>query len=172
MLQEVGVRRLLLIVSLLATFSGVAHASGKHERWRAVEKLGHGVPVEVQLRGEAGTDICRVVSADDNALTCTREQNPDVDWDAASGARLVFPRSAVQNVWFLTTSSRHIVAWVLTGAAVALVIAACAEGDIAGAFVVAFIAGTVEVMQHDPMAGLPKRPPQIHPLLIYRSATP
>ena len=61
--------RRLLVVNLLATCSGVAHASGKHESWKAVEKLGHGVPVEVQLRGEAGTDICRVVSADDNALT-------------------------------------------------------------------------------------------------------
>jgi hypothetical protein len=157
---------------MLLAWSGVAHAGRRHENWKAVERLGQGVPVEVKLQGEAATEVCRVVSADANALICVRQPKPDVDWDAASGARLVFPRSAVQNVWFLTTSSRHIVAWILTGAAVALIIAACAEGNIAGALLVEFIAAAVEVVQHDPKAGLPRRPPQIHRLLIYSSATP
>jgi hypothetical protein len=158
---------------ILLACSELAHAGGKHENWKAVERLGHGVPVEVQLQGEAGTDSCLVVSADNNALTCVRDKDPDVDWDAASGARLVFPRSAVQNVWFLTTSSRHIVAWIVAAVTIALVIAECADGNVvAGLFLGGIVAAVAGVRSEDAMRFPRPRQLQLRRLLIYRAATP
>jgi hypothetical protein len=79
----------------------VAHAGGRHENWKAVERLAQDKPVLVQIQGQAGIDACRMVSADDTTLTCVRERDPDANWDAASGARLVFPRAAVRNLWLM-----------------------------------------------------------------------
>jgi hypothetical protein len=87
------------VLAVVMAGCGVACASGRHEDWKAVKRLGVGLAVEVRSAGQAGLEECRVVRVDDTALTCERERDPNADWDAGSGARLVFPRSAVEGVW-------------------------------------------------------------------------
>jgi hypothetical protein len=93
------------MLAVMLAGGGMAQASGRHEQWKAVKRLGVGVAVEVQSEGQAGVEECRVVRVDDTALACEREKNPDVDWNAGSGARLVFPRASVQEVWFWQDAS-------------------------------------------------------------------
>jgi hypothetical protein len=93
------------VLAAVLVCGGAAHASGSHQNWKAVKRLGVGIAVEVRSAGQAGVEECRVVRADDTALTCERERDPNADWDAGSGARLVFPRNAVEEVWVWTDAS-------------------------------------------------------------------
>ncbi len=92
-------RQMAWVLAMALAGGGAAHASGRNEQWKAVKRLGVGVAVEVRSAGQAGAEECRVVRVDNAALTCEREKNPNADWDAGTGARLVFPRGAVEGVW-------------------------------------------------------------------------
>jgi len=158
---------------LVLALTGLAHGAGRHERWKTVEQLAQGKPVEVQLRGLAGVEGCRLVSVDDSALTCVREQDPDANWDAASGARLVFPRAAVADVWLMETGERHLARWIVAVATLVFVIAACAVGDVVTGL---FLAGIVVVgWAVADIIAIPRPQSQgqwTRRSLIYRSATP
>jgi hypothetical protein len=121
---------------------GVAQASGRHEQWKSVKRLGVGVAVEVRSEGQAGVEECRVVRVDDVALTCDREKDPDVDWDAGSGARLVFPRNAVEEVqvWTDASDRRVLIAMGIGFGIGALV---CSEGGPGPAFICAGIGALI-----------------------------
>jgi hypothetical protein len=158
---------------MLLACSSVAHAHGRHQDWKAVERLGQGVPVEVKLEGDAQINACRVISADDSSLTCVREKDPDADWDAASGARLVFPRAAVQDIWFLDTGSRHLALWITIGVAVAIVIAASAEGNVVGGlYFGALILGGVGFWSTEAVPFPRSQPPPLRRRLVYHPSTP
>ena len=124
-----------LVVVLAAC--GVAHAGGggrkqpgKLSQWTSVEALQQGALIEVLPGRQAGSDLCRVESADDNALTCVAER-PEGD------TRLVFPRDGVLDVWVIEPAKNlHIGRWILVGMGVALVAAA---GVGIGVFGLAFV---------------------------------
>jgi len=161
------VRRLLLIVSLLATLSGVAHGStGKHERWVAVKALGAGALVVVLPQNQAGPDECRVLSVDDSALICVAE-------GSVNGVRLVFPRSALSRVWVVEPApERHIGRWIAFGVSMALIATASVGGAIDGAIVgVAVALGWIVWYEDSNPMGPPKLP-QMRQRLIYRTAAP
>jgi hypothetical protein len=130
-----------VLVVVLAS-GGVARASGRHQQWKAVKRLGVGVAVEVRAAGQAGVEECRVVRVDDTALTCEREKNPNADWDAGSGARLVFPRGSVQGVWmWQDDSDRRLLRGLGFGFAIGALV--CAEGGPAAAFICAGIGALI-----------------------------
>ena len=164
----------LILVSLVSA-NGIAHAAnGKHGSWNSVERLGAGVAVEVQSEGQAGVEDCRVARVDDTALTCEREKNPDADWDVGSGARLVFPRSAVRDVWVWEVApNRHIGQWILLGV-LGVGVALLVEGNIVYIAVYGVFLGTAEIMQMGPFRTPPRSPApkRMRRRLVYRGATP
>jgi hypothetical protein len=126
------------VLAVVLAGGGVAQAGGRHQQWKAVKRLGVGVAVEVRSAGQAGAEECRVVRVDDTALTCERERDPNADWDAGSGARLVFPRSTVEGVWvWQDASDRRVLAGLGFGFAIGALV--CAEGGPATAFICAGI---------------------------------
>jgi hypothetical protein len=156
---------------LVLAFTGLAHGAGKHERWKAVEQLAQGKPVEVEVQGLAGVEGCRLVSVNDRALTCVREQDPYANWDAASGARLVFPRASVRNVWLMgEASSWGVGRWIALGVSVGLVAAGSVGGGViggvvVGALVLAVWKGSYDVAQ----VSLSRHPPPLGRRLIYHA---
>jgi hypothetical protein len=130
------------VLAVVMAGCGVACASGRHEDWKAVKRLGVGLAVEVRSAGQAGLEECRVVRVDDTALTCERERDPNADWDAGSGARLVFPRSAVEGVWVWQDGSDQ---RILAGLGFGFMIGAlvCAEGGPAMAFICAGVGALI-----------------------------
>ena len=114
-------RRVAAWVLLLA-MGGVAHASGKHERWEALEGLDPYALVQVRQTGWAGPDRCRVESVTEAALTCIAE-------GAEQGKRLVYPREAVREVEVWEEApNRHIGIWIGLGIGFALGGTVCAAG--------------------------------------------
>jgi hypothetical protein len=119
------------LVTLLAA-CGVAHGadgrkqSGKLSQWRSVQALQPGALIEVLRGHQAGSDLCRVESSDDTALTCVAER-PEGD------TRLVFPRDGVQDVWVIEAARNlHIGRWIVLGVGVALVVAIGVELGVVG----------------------------------------
>ena len=113
-----------LLVVVMAG-GGVAQASGRHEKWRAVEDLAPGVPVAV-AQEHGPTEDCRVVAVDDAALTCERDPDPNVDWGPGAKARVVFPRATVRAVWvWEPVPERHIGLWIAGAVGFALGGAVC-----------------------------------------------
>lgn len=161
------------VLAAVMTGGGVAHAGAKHEDWKAVKRLGAGVAVEVRSAGQAGVEECRVVRADDMALTCERAKGPDVDWGAGSGARFVFPRAAVEGVWVVEPApERHIGRWIAIGVSVALVVAASAgSGALGGLIVGGGVAIAWTVWYQNPMPYWPPHPQRMRRRLVYRNAT-
>jgi hypothetical protein len=164
---------------------GVAFAGGRHEHWKAVKELAPGKLVEVQREGQAGPDACRVVSADDSALTCEVEEDPDSDWDSLAGARLVFPRSAVRNVWLLEPETVERRIWIGMGVGFALGAAFCARGGPGPLFACAGIGALIGALvgANGAPQGFPgwvgpvysprRQPsPQLHHRLIYHATAP
>jgi hypothetical protein len=158
-------------VLLVLAFTGAAHGAGRHERWKAVEQLAQGKPIEVQVQGLAGTEGCRLVSVDDSALTCVRERDPDADWDAASGARLVFPRASVRNVWLMGEASGWSIGrWIAVGVSVGLVVAGSVGGGVIGGAIVGGVVLAVWKGWYDvAQVSLSRQPPPLHRRLIYRA---
>jgi hypothetical protein len=150
---------------------GAAFASGRHEHWKAVKDLAPGKFVEVQREGQAGLEACRVLSANDSALTCTVEEDPNTNWDSLAGARLVFPRGAVRNVWLVEQESEwHLGRWILIGVEVALLVTACVAGGIEGGLFVGLLElGADAAMVTNPMPPRMRRPPGLERRLIYHA---
>jgi hypothetical protein len=118
----------LLGMAMVMAASGVAHASGRHEKWNAVRSLAAGVPVEVELK-QGRPEECTMVTADDVTLTCERERDPNVNWSPGDGARVIFPRDAVRAVWvWEPVRERHIGLWIAGGLGFALGARICAVG--------------------------------------------
>jgi hypothetical protein len=130
------------LLVLLASTSA-AHAGGRHENWKAVERLAQDKPLLVQVRGQAGADACRIVSADDTTLTCVRERDPNVDWDAGSGARLVFPRTAVRNLWLMEEDDGLGHLWIHMGIGFAIGALVCSGMGPGPAFICAGIGALI-----------------------------
>jgi hypothetical protein len=104
--------------------TAVAHGA-KHDYWQVVEKLKPGEDVVVRVATQQRFEDCTLVSVDDRTLTCQRERDPNVNWDSASNARLVFPRAAIAEVWLLQVArEKHIARWIAMGVSTAFVIAA------------------------------------------------
>ena len=101
----------------------------KHEDWTAVEGLVPDTMLLVQSGRHITPEACRILSADDTTLTCQRQRDPEANWDKSSDARLVFPRSAVRNVWVWERApNRHILLWIGIGITAGLEIAALVTG--------------------------------------------
>lgn len=167
-------RRAIWMMAVVLVGGGVAHAGRAKQapiEWDAVTALQPGVEINVLPGNQAGPDRCLMSSADDAALTCLVENSPE-------DVRLVFPRSAVREVWVyeldhswgpgtwvkavlvgvgLTLAGLCIAAnplCILPASIVALVIA---EGPQAGPY---------------PMGMRPPPPPRFRRRLVYQSATP
>jgi hypothetical protein len=154
--------------------SGAAYASGSHENWKTVERLDQGLPVEVKLLGEAGLEECSLVSADDTALTCVQAGNLNMDWGAGSRARLIFPRSAIQSVWFLSEGSdRHL--WIGAGIGFALGALICGPAGPGPLFACGGIGALIGALRALdvplPYPNFPRGRPRLHRHLVYRMPT-
>ena len=155
---------------LLMLQCGVACAKPPVNRWDAVEGLKPGDEINVLSGNEAGPELCEVLAADENGLTCLAE-NSDV--------RLVFPQNAVRDVWvFEQQRDRHIGMWIGVGLGFVLGGVMCVGGG-PGAFFVcgALGAGFFGAMMTEPMPWQwgypgPIRPsplPRWHRRLVYRA---
>jgi hypothetical protein len=158
---------------LLLASTGVAHA-GRHENWKAVKRLARDKPVLVQVQGQAEIDACRIVSADDSTLTCVREKDPNADWDAASGARLVFPRTAVRDLWLMEEEDPLEHLWVAIAAGFGVGALLCSNLGPAlfvCAGIGALIAAGVALGPPSAYPGMPRppRPPVWTRRLVYRA---
>jgi hypothetical protein len=161
-----------IALMVMLACSGAAYASGGHQNWKAVERLDQGLPVEVKLLSEAGLEECSLLSADDAALTCVQGRDRNVDWGAESRARLVFPRSAIQSVWFLSDGSdRHI--WIGAGIGFALGALICGPGGPGPLFAcggVGALIGALKALDAPlPYPNFPPRRPRLHRHLVYRT---
>ena len=131
---------------LALAYTAVAHASGKHEPWRNVEKLKPGDYVVVRVAGQQRLEDCTLLSADDSVLTCQRERDPNANWDAASNARLIFPRAAVASVWLLQEAKdKHLGRWIAIGLSAAFLTAEIVSSGAVGAL----FAGAVLYLRMD-----------------------
>jgi hypothetical protein len=111
---------------VLLAVCGVAHGADAQEhasklsQWSSVGALPQSTLIEVLTEHHAGPDSCRISSVDDNSLTCSPE-------GAESDARLVFPRSAVRDVWVIEPAhDRHI--WICVAIGFALGAVLCGGG--------------------------------------------
>lgn len=169
------VKHLWRALLLALTCTAAAHAAGKHEPWHAVEKLKPGEDVLVRVASQQRFEECTLISADDSTLTCQRESDPNITLDAASNARLVFPHSAIADVWLLQVAhERHIGRWIAIGVSATLVIAASVASGTAGAMLVGGIVATYWIVWwlESPLRFPKPAQPQIRRRLIYRSAVP
>jgi hypothetical protein len=156
-----------LMVLLVAC--GVAHGAqgqpaGGRDRWDGVQGLRVNALIEVLPEGQAGPDLCRVSSIDDRALMCVPERS-------VNGMRLVFPRSALREVWVIERERElHIGLWIRIGIEVALFVAACVGSGVLGGVVVGgIVLGVEEEIAENP---IPPRPLPLHRRLIYRASVP
>lgn len=164
-------RRFVACLLLLMTCA-VAHASGRHENWDAVRKLLSGTLVLVQAGAQLAPEFCDVVQVDDAFLTCDRVKDPNANWTPASGARLMFPRSGVKNVWVWQADDRLSVGtWIAIGLSAALEIGVSVTGGAVGAYVGALIvAAAWAAAETDPWRiYMPPKPPKMRRRLVYRA---
>lgn len=142
------------------------------DHWDAVEALRPGEEIDVLSGSQAGPDECLMSSVDDSTLTCLAE-------DFGRDTRLVFPRSAVRDVWVIEAApNRHIAAWVGIAVLTGLGIALCVEAGPAGALILALIAVPVVTVAEEtppwPVALPPPMPrmPRMRRRLVYQCVTP
>ena len=153
----------------------VQHKTAKVERWEQVETLKPGQEINVLAGTRSAPDLCLVASVDDNALTCLAE-------DVPSETRLVYPRSAVRDVWVIEEApNRHVGLWIGIALSVALEAAACVSGGEAGGLAMGAILAVAWAAVEDPRPGpiwFPRPPgpprsmktPQWRRRLVYRAA--
>ena len=176
-------RAVSLVLAVLMAGCATAHAADgaqaadgakkppKVERWERVERLQPGAEINVLAGNQSAPDLCLVASADDLALTCLAE-------DAPPGTRLVFPRSAVRDVWVIDEApERHVGLWIGIALSAALEIWAAVAGGGGGAVLMAVLLGGAWAAAEDPRPGPfwfpppPRRPtmPQWRRRLVYRA---
>lgn len=164
--------RRLVVWLLLLAMGGVAHASNRHEKWDALKKLPQGTEVLVKAGNQPGPEFCELVAVDDSFLTCDRVRDPETNWTPASGARLMFPRQGVKNVWVWEEDHRISVGmWIGIALSFALEIglsvAAEGPGAVLGALVLAVGWAAAE---SDPWPGYrPPPAPKMRRRLFYRA---
>ena len=170
-------QRAVTLVLLLA-MGGVAHASGRHENWGAVEKLRPGMALIVQP-AEGQPEFCSFVSADNAALTCDRIPDLDANWTPASKARLVLPRTGVLELWRWQGDHRLTAReWVVVGLLAAWEIGCSVAGGVAGFLFATLVAGGVALAAEStpyPWGSPPPAAPRMRRRLIYHApavATP
>ena len=158
---------------VLLVACGVAHGAqgqpvGGRDRWDGVQGLRVNTLIEVLPEGQAGPDLCRVSSIDDGVLMCVPEQSKN---RVGNGMRLVFPRSALRDVWVIEPERElHIGWWIRIGIEVALFVAACVGSGVLGGVVVgAIVFGVEEAIAENP---IPPGPLRLHRRLIYRASVP
>ena len=153
---------------VLLAACGVAHgapgAGGGRDEWDAVKTLPVNNLIEVLPKNQAGPDLCRISSVDNDELTCVAERS-------VNGARLVFPRSALQDVWVIEPErDRHIGRWIRIGIEVALFVDACVVAGVIGAVIAGSVVLAAEIsIAENP---IPRRPLHFHRRLIYRASAP
>ena len=163
--------RTMLGCALLMVLAIVpAHAEGKHERWQSVEQLAPDAEILVQTQGRRGPELCHFVSADDATLTCQHDKDLDTDWTPASDARLVFPRSSVEDVWLWQQGSdRHIGLWIGVALSVAFEAWACVSaGELGAVAGLAILAGIWTAALESTPFSPPPRQPVMRRKLVYR----
>jgi len=163
------------VLVVLFGVCGVAQgkqAASKLQRWSTIEALPQDTLIEVLTEHQAGPESCRISSVDDNSLTCLPE-------GMESEARLIFPRSAVLDVWVVEQVHDGNI-WII--AVVGFALGAMACGSIGPAAV--FICGGIGALMAVSLAldtdqpgmfrvGYPgsirvPRRPQLHLRLRYR----
>ena len=164
-------RRAMALILLLA-MGGVAHASGRHENWDALRKLSQGTEVLVKAGNQPMPEFCELVAVDDSFLTCDRIRDPEANWTPASGARLMFPRRGVKNVWVWEEDHRTSVGtWIgialSFGLEIGLSVAAGGAGAVLGAFVLA--AGWTAAESDPWRVYRPPTGPKMRRRLVYRA---
>lgn len=159
--RDVGLGLVVLLMTCGVAYGAQGQAGGGRDRWDAVEGLPLGALIEVLPEGQAGPDLCRVSSVEDSALTCIPE-------GSMNGVRLVFPQSALLDVWLIQPwRERHIARWIWIGIEVALFVDACVMAGALGAVGAGiFVLGAEVAHAENPM---PRRPPRLHRRLIYRA---
>jgi hypothetical protein len=159
--RDVGLGLVVLLMACGVAYGAQGQPGGGGDRWDAVEGLPGNALIEVLPKDQAGPDLCRVTSIDDDALTCVRDRS-------MNGERLVFPRSALADVWVIEPGrERHIARWIWTGIEVALFVDACVMASVLGAVAVGILVlGAETAIAENPM---PPRPPRMHHRLIYRA---
>jgi hypothetical protein len=160
-----------MVLMLLLAVGGAAHASAHHERWDALKKLAVGTPVLVQSGTQLRPELCELEKVEDGFLTCDRVRDPEANWTPASGARLMFPRGGVKNVWVWEEDHRPSVAtWIGIVLSVGLEIGACVSSGGAGCAAMALLIGIGWVTaESDPAWYMPPRPPKMRRRLVYRA---
>ena len=164
-------RRVLAWVLLLA-MGGVAQASGRHENWEALRKLSVGTPVLVQAGTQLRPELCELAKVESGVLTCDRVRDPEANWSPASGARLMFPRQGVKNVWVWEEDHRlGVGAWIGIVLSVGLEIGACVSSGGAGCAAMAGLIGVGWLtIACDPTWYVgPPKPPKMRRRLVYRA---
>ena len=159
--RGVGWGLVILLVACGVAYGAQGPPGGGHDRWDAVEALPLDALIEVLPEGQAGPDLCRVSSVEDSALTCVPE-------GSMNGVRLVFPQSALLDVWLIEPGrERHIARWIWIGIEVALFVDACVMAGALGAVAAGILVlGAEAANAENPM---PRRPPRLHRRLIYRA---
>lgn len=162
--RDAGLRLMVLLLVCGIAHGAQGQSGSGRDRWDAVKALPLDGLIEVLPKGQAGPDLCRVSSTDDDALTCVAERS-------VSGVRLAFPRSMLQDVWVIEPDrDRHIGRWIRIGIEVALFVDACVVAGVLGAVVVGGVVLAAELsIAENP---IPRRSPHFHRRLIYRASVP
>jgi hypothetical protein len=158
------------VVLVVLAGCGVAHGArgGKHPNTKTAWDVMEALPVDALVRvlpeNYGGPDSCRVVSVGDDALTCIRE-------GTTREVRLVFPRSALRDVWVMKPEhDRHIVKWVFVGIGAGLGIALIVANPLIGLAIVGAVGAGIESSSHRyPMPMARPRPPRFRWQLVYQA---
>jgi hypothetical protein len=159
--RDAGLGLMVLLVACGVAHGAQGKPAGERDRWDAVEGLPVNALIEVLPEDQAGPDLCRVSAIDEGTLTCVPERSMD-------GVRLVFPRSALRDVWVIELErERHIGRWIRIGIEVALFAEACVAGGVLGGMVIGIIVLSVEAgIAENP---IPRRSLGFRRRLIYRA---
>jgi hypothetical protein len=167
-------RRMIWMLIVVFMCGGIAHAGPAKKAphsWDAVTALQPGVEISVLPGNQAGPDRCLMSSADDATLTCLAE-------DSSADVRLVFPRSAVREVWvYELDHGWGKLTWVkavLVGAGLTLAGLCIAANPLCllPAGVVALVIAEGPRAGPYPMPMRPPAPPRLRRRLVYQTATP
>ncbi|HWZ01606.1 MAG TPA: hypothetical protein VNX17_11015 [Edaphobacter sp.] len=162
--RGLGLGLMVLLVACSVAHGAQGQPADGRDRWDGVQGLRVNALIEVLPEGQAGPDLCWVSSIDDGVLTCVLERS-------VNGVRLVFPRSALREVWVIEREHElHIGRWIRIGIEVALFVAGCVgSGVLGGVIVGGIVLGVEEEIAENPIQ---PRPPRFHRRLIYRASVP
>ena len=154
------------MLAFLVAVCGVAHAKPYLDRWDAVQALPAGAEINVLADDSAVPDLCHVSKVAADTLTCLAE-------DARADVRLVYPRSAVREVWvFGPAHGWNTWTWIKAGL-VAAVVGLAAFCVVANPLcLLLFGAGAMAILSQSPFPTPPPRSPRWRRHLLYRAFLP